>query len=112
MKPVLNKAKALKSLNDFVDRNCNHINSVKDITKALGVNYNYFRKIVKMKTGVPLKEFLSRSKIEKAKKILIETDKKLLDIAHKVGFKSAEGFIKSFIKLEGKTPTEYRMMYK
>ncbi len=53
-------------------------------------------------------QFILRKKIAKAKGIMSESDRKLQDIAEELGFSDAFHLSKTFKKLTGKTPKEFK----
>ncbi|NJB35079.1 helix-turn-helix domain-containing protein [Croceivirga sp. JEA036] len=89
----------------------NRINSnieLKEIAKQLGVSYSKFRLDFKKQTGVsPLQYFLSL-KIEKAKELLLATNKTQKEIAFELGFESDYYFNRIFKKKMGMSPGKYR----
>ncbi len=46
--------------------------------------------------------------MEEAKRLLVESDESVQDIAEKIGYQYPMSFIRVFKKLEGATPGEYR----
>ena len=53
-------------------------------------------------------EYVTEKRIEKAKKLLRQTDKASGEIAKEVGYKDAHYFSFVFKKLQGVSPREYR----
>lgn len=62
----------------------------------------------KEETGETLKTYINSVRIEKAKELLINTSKKLDEIAVMVGFIGSNAFIRTFKRYEGVTPGRYR----
>ena len=52
--------------------------------------------------------YLQNLRLNKAKELLITTDDKVGEIAHKTGFSDERYFGKLFKQCEGMTPSEYR----
>lgn len=65
-------------------------------------------KVVTSETGMDFRTFLSRVRIEAAKKMLIETDEKAYEIARQCGFNNSSGFTQTFKAITGDTPNKYR----
>ena len=78
-----------------------------DICSYLNIGTSYFSTIFKEATGGTFLEFLSKTRMEKAKELLEQTALKNYEIAEKVGFSDPHYFGISFKKMTGKTPTEY-----
>ena len=81
--------------------------SLNDVCSYLNISISYFSTIFKEATGGTFVEYLSRTRMEKAKELLEKTTLKNYEIAEKVGFSDPHYFGISFKKMTGKTPTEY-----
>jgi AraC-like DNA-binding protein len=58
--------------------------------------------------GLPPGEFVLRAKIDRARDLLGETDLSVTEIAHSLGFSSAQYFATAFKRLTRTTPTSFR----
>ncbi len=58
--------------------------------------------------GVTPKQFITRERINRAKNLLLATDKRISDIANETGFFDTAHFIKTFTKEVGVSPLEFR----
>lgn len=78
------------------------------------MNYSLFSFVFKQYTGSNFVNFLKDIRIEEAKRLLEETDMKVIDISMKVGYENEKHFMKIFKSSCGVSPTEYRrnMMFK
>ncbi|MDO5135609.1 MAG: response regulator [Eubacteriales bacterium] len=81
--------------------------SLNSICSYLNISTSYFSTIFKEETGETFIEVLIRTRMEKAKELLLGTTMKNYEIAEKVGFSDPHYFGISFKKMTGKTPTEY-----
>lgn len=79
-----------------------------DITREVAVSKNYFCWLFKKETGKSIWNYLTKIRLNEAKKLLLETDMKTYEIAFKVGYDNPSYFSKIFKKLEKLTPNEYR----
>jgi len=80
------------------------------LAERLGVSRNNISQVIN-KTGMNFFEYINYWRIEDAKKILAETDKKelnIIEVAYEVGFNNKVSFNKFFKKSTGLTPTEFR----
>ena len=68
----------------------------------------YFSKLFKQETGENYVEYLSRVRIENAKKMLTESEASIKEISYSVGFSDPNYFSRAFKKYEGVSPTEYK----
>lgn len=81
--------------------------SLNSICSYLNISTSYFSTIFKEETGETFIEALIRTRMEKARELLLGTTLKNYEIAEKVGFSDPHYFGISFKKMTGKTPTEY-----
>ena len=67
-----------------------------------------FTQLFKQATGLPPYAFLLRTKVERAQKLLSETDNSIAEIAKKLGLSSSRHLATLFRETVGVTPTAYR----
>lgn len=94
---------------DFIQKNYKNNIGIMDIADYLGLSYSYVRKIFKDKTGKSIVDYINSLRIKEAKKLLINTDLCIKDLAQLVGYNNDQTFSRIFKKLEGVTPGEYRV---
>lgn len=82
--------------------------SLKAQAEALNVNASYLSALFKKETGTTLTEYVNRKRIEHAILLLNTTDMQIQVIAQYCGISDVNYFTKTFKKIIGKTPTEYR----
>ena len=63
---------------------------------------------MKAKIGRSPSKFIWTFRLERAKKLLEDSEQTIKEIAHKVGFESPEHFSTTFKKHEGASPSAYR----
>ncbi|MBQ8408734.1 MAG: AraC family transcriptional regulator [Clostridia bacterium] len=104
--PVVGRAKAL------IESNLSDDVTMAQIADMLNISIHYFCHVFKSTTGITPIEYKNSVKIAKAKNLLVNSDRKIADIALECGFASASYFSKVFAKNEGITPAEYRELLK
>ena len=62
-------------------------------------------------TGENLKSYITRLRMEEAKKLLTQTALPLYEIVSRIGYLDVSSFIRKFKKEVGMTPGEYREKY-
>ena len=67
-----------------------------------------FAQLFKDQVGMTFSDYLIHFRMEKAKSMLLETDKKVSEIAEHLRYNNAQNFIRTFRKITGVTPGEYR----
>lgn len=72
------------------------------------LNPNYVSQLFKKEAGTTFSKYLTELRITKAKDLLKSEDLSISDIAMKVGFNDYFYFLKTFKRITGKTPSEYR----
>lgn len=78
------------------------------LASRLGYSDYYFSRRFKKETGVGVKEYVGKMRIEKAKLLLRTTNREIQNISEALGFGSQSYFGELFRKETGMTPSEYR----
>lgn len=82
--------------------------SLRDLGKKYFINSSYLGQMFQKKYNQSFRDYLTKYRIECAKQMLINTDKRISDIAEEVGYKDTDYFLKKFIEANGCTPSKYR----
>ncbi len=82
--------------------------SLDRVAKEVNISPNYFSSIFSQEVGLTFIEYLTAKRIEEAKYMLRQTDKRSGEIAFAVGYKDPHYFSFVFKKVTGCTPSEYR----
>jgi len=82
--------------------------SVTKVAEAFNYNPNYLSNAFKKHTGVSLLDYITGTKIDFAKSLLLSSKDSVKNIANYVGFEDEKYFMKVFKRLEGVTPSQYR----
>lgn len=91
----------------YVKENLGNKITLDDIADAIHVNRSYLSRLYKQKTGENLFEMINRSRVEKAKELIRQRDKKIYEIAYLVGLEDTAYFSRLFKKYAGCSPKEY-----
>ena len=86
--------------------------SVTEIAEKLGISLYYMVHLFKKATGTTITEYKKSLKLTIAKKLLVDSDKSIAEIAQECGFGSSSYFSKVFIQSEGVSPSKYRSYLK
>jgi len=93
----------------FISKNFQNGNlSVKDISEHVYLSTSYVCTIFKNETGKTLNQYLTEYRIERAKILLLDSRYKITDISDKVGYRDGNYFGKTFKKMVGLSPSEFR----
>lgn len=82
--------------------------NLKQVAEKFFVNAAYLGRAFQKATGVNFNQYLNDLRITEAKKLLLQTDKLVYEIANDVGYTESKYFIMKFIQSVGKSPTEFR----
>ena len=82
-----------------------------DICRELGVSNSYFSSIFKKETGKSFVGYLTGYRMEKAARMLVETNEKSYMIAKSVGYTDPNYFSYVFKRQYGVSPSKYRTEY-
>ena len=82
-----------------------------DIAEAVGISPYHLSRLFKTHTGLTLREYLARERIEAAKQLLATTDRTIPQIASLLRFCDQSYFTMVFRRQTGQTPGEYRNKY-
>lgn len=84
---------------------------LKTIAQNFGISYSKFRMDFKQQTGISPLQYHLLLKIEKAKELLIHTNKNQKEIAYSLGFESDYYFNRLFKQKTGITPKQFRIKH-
>ncbi|NJK54706.1 MAG: AraC family transcriptional regulator [Pleurocapsa sp. SU_5_0] len=97
----------LDYINEYLDRDIR----LADLAQLLGMSQFHFSYLFKRSLGTPPYQYLLQQRIERAKQLLKQTDKSIIDIAFLCGFNSHSHLSKQFRQLTGMTPKAFRATY-
>ncbi len=81
------------------------------IAATVYLNPAYLSRLFKKETGKSLSEYIAEARMERAKKLLVQSNDKVSNIAEAIGYVHFSHFAKMFKKITGVTPQEYRKMF-
>ncbi len=82
--------------------------SVKDISDYAHLSVSYLCTFFKNETGTTLNQYITEYRMDRAKQLLMDPRNKITEISSKVGYNDGNYFGKSFKKIVGLSPSEYR----
>lgn len=105
-------SRIVQGILEYVDKNYDNSElSIQEIADYVHLSTTYLNIIFKKEVKITLKLYISNYRIEKAKKMLLRKNDRIVDIAEKCGYTSANYFARVFKESEGMTPVEYREKY-
>ena len=101
-------AAALRKAENFIMENFTRKISLKEISAVAGLSPPYFSTIFKEEMGENLSKYLNRLRVEKASRLLVDTEMSLSEIAACCCFEDQSWFSKIFKAYTGISPGKYR----
>jgi AraC-like DNA-binding protein len=98
----------MEKIMEWIRVNYNLCLSVGKLAKMFCYNPDYLSTVFRRYTGIPLKKYITMVRISEAKKLLLNTQDSIKEIAYQVGFTDEKLFMKCFKAVEDVTPTKYR----
>lgn len=77
----------------------------------MGYSPHYAAHLLKEQTSKSFQELTVSFKMERARKMFVESSATVAEIAHALGYNSASGLYKQFLSAYGMTPTAYRKLF-
>ncbi len=93
---------------DFIAENFLYDIDCVDIAAAADIHPKYAMSVFKKSTGMTLNEYVNLLRLSYAQAMLMHQDAKVLTVAMDSGFGSLSAFNKSFRKLAGMSPSDFR----
>jgi AraC-like DNA-binding protein len=101
-------ASAMRKAESFIKENFTRKISLSEVAKVAGLSAPYFSTIFKEEMGENLSKYINRQRVEKASKMLLETDLPLIEISNACCFDDQSWFSKIFRSFTGISPSKYR----
>jgi len=107
-----NPSVAIRKAVAWMESNSHHPIHIEKVAQVANMSVSYFYKRFLIETGLSPAQYLTRYRVEQAKRSLIITHASITDIAYQSGFSSSQYFATVFKKFTGKTPHQYRINYR
>lgn len=76
----------------------------RELAHSLGMSYSYFSRSFRRVTGMTFKQYLNRTRVNQAEKMLCRGNVSVSDVATRCGYNSISYFISVYKNITGKTP--------
>ncbi len=102
--PPRQLSQVLDYIDTYLDRNI----KLADLARLLDMSQFHFSRLFKQSIGMSPYQYLIQQRVERAKLLLKQTDRLIVDIALECGFNSHSHLSKLFRQFTGMTPKAYR----
>ena len=92
----------------YIDENYKNEINMTMVSNYVSMNYSVFSLDFKEYTGKNFVNYLKDIRLQEAKRLLDETDMKIIEIGEAVGYENDKHFLKVFKGAYSVTPSEYR----
>lgn len=96
-----------QTLDEIEDHLSEEIN-IEDLAKKASLSIFYYQRLFRRLVKKPVAEYVKLRRMARAAELLLEKERRILDIALELGFSSHEHFTRTFKETFGVTPDEYR----
>lgn len=102
-----NRSKVDKAL-VYIQANYDKDLNMAVVSNYVSMNYSLFSYAFKQYTGQNFVNYLKELRMQEAKRLLAETDMRVIEVSRRVGYENEKHFMKTFKSQNGVSPTEYR----
>ena len=92
----------------YIAESANRRIKVNDVVNAVATNRRTLERNFREFTGRTISQEISRMRIERAKRLMMESDLSLKELSAELGYRNSDHFYKSFLRTEGQKPSSFR----
>ncbi|WP_105619450.1 response regulator [Vallitalea okinawensis] len=109
MKKNNKKDAVIDDIKEFIHKNYSNDIGLSQISELYHMNASYLSNLFKKETGENINQYITKIRIENAKKMLTAPSVNIKELAYLVGYSDYTYFYKVFKKVTGKTPKQYNL---
>jgi len=94
---------------EYIDKHKTEELSLADVAKAAGASVFHFCKVFHKATGLKFTDYVARVRVEDARTRLLNPNLRISEIAYDVGFQSLTQFNRTFKRVFGQSPSDFRV---
>jgi AraC-like DNA-binding protein/ligand-binding sensor protein len=99
---------AIARARKFIHSNVDQPLPLGQVAREAGLSESHFCRLFKESSGLTLTDYVNRCRIDWAKRELLRPEVRISEIAFLVGYQSLSQFNRSFARIVGFSPTQYR----
>ncbi len=92
----------------YISENCSRQLTLDEVSHYIGMSKSHFSHLFRSYTNMTFVEFLTAERIRRAEGFFADSGMRVVDIAFESGFSSISSFNRSFRRIKGCSPTEFR----
>ncbi len=100
----------LRKVLAYIDSHLETLPSNAELAEMCGMSEAYFSREFRRAVGHPPHQYMMRKRLDSASQLLVNGDRRIVDIAHEFGFNDASHFTRSFFAQFGMTPAQYKQI--
>jgi AraC-like DNA-binding protein len=109
LQTVDNDPESVKRARCYITTHLTEAIMLDKVAEHAGISPFHFCKVFKRATGLTFTEYVNKSRVEEAKRLLLKPQSRVAEIAYDVGFQSLSQFNRSFRRVTTQSPTQYRI---
>jgi AraC-like DNA-binding protein len=94
----------------WLDEHASEAINLDDAAREAGLSEFHFLRLFTAVLGVTPKQYVIRSRLRRAARLLAEDERQITDIAYEVGFGDLSNFVRTFHRAAGVSPRRFRQM--
>ena len=100
--------RAIQESVEFIEAHLEELPQVPEIARVAGLSTAHFQRLFHALVGETVAGYARRRRLSRSVETLLETDRRVLDIALEAGFESQEAFTRAFAQHFGMPPGRFR----
>lgn len=92
----------------YIAQNCCSPITISDVAGQVGISKSYFSHLFKDYTKTTFVDYLTKERIHRSESMFLIPGKKITDIAYECGFMSISSFNRTFKKIKGISPRQFK----
>jgi AraC-like DNA-binding protein len=105
-------SKQIIKVKNYISNNYMYDLKLEDIASEASMSKSAFSRFFKLHTGRCLTDYITEVRMGNAARLLVDTDETISAISFNVGYNNLSNFNRTFRRLKGCTPTEFREHYR
>lgn len=109
---VQDDSKRVLKVKEYINNNYQHEIKLEDVAALANMSRTSFSRFFRQHTGRTLSDYITDIRMGYATRMLVDTEESISEICFLCGYNNMSNFNRTFRRLKGCTPGEYRSQYK